>query len=61
MKKIPKPVRLLNRPETPALRAVVETSKAPRERLVERSYQQLVTSQNVDPDRAKRLLGTTEK
>lgn len=57
MKITPKPIRSITRPETPAVRAVVAAPKAPRAQLVERSYSQLVTVQNIAPERAKELLG----
>ena len=61
MKIITKPIRSITRPETPVIRAVVAASKAPRASLVERSYQQLVTVQNVDPERVTELLGLPQK
>ena len=36
-------------------------SKAPKDVVLARSYEQLVTRQGVHPDRAKQLLGLTEK
>jgi len=61
MKITTKPIRSITRPETPAVRAVVASPKVPRAQLVERSYQQLVTVQNVHPERAKELLGLSQK
>jgi len=57
MKIIPKPLTIKPRPNTPAMVAVVSASTAPRSQQVGKAYQQLVTSQDVHPDRAKRLLG----
>jgi len=59
MKILVKPLVLIDRPyiDVSALEALVTYPKAPRETLVERAYQQLVTGQGVHPDRAKRLLG----
>lgn len=47
-----KPVTLVHRPETPAMRAVV-TAYVPKKQ----TYDHLVTRQGVSPDRAKALLG----
>lgn len=60
MKKL-KPVTLINHPQTPALAAVVEATTASKDQLMARSYQQLVTSQGVAPERARQLLGLPEK
>ena len=59
MKIQPKPLTVKHRPHVSAVAAVVAASTAPREQQVQRVYQQLVTSQDVHPDRAKRLLGMT--
>jgi hypothetical protein len=56
MKVQPKPVKLLNHPEVPAIAALVPAS-APKGQVATRSYQQLVTQQGVSPERAKQLLG----
>ena len=56
MKIIPKPLTVKHRPNVSAVAAVLAASTAPRFQQVEKVYQQLVTSQDVHPDRAKRLL-----
>lgn len=58
MKFTPKP--FLTHRETPAIRAIV-TAPVPREAVTRLSYHHLVTSQNVHPDRAKQILGLSEK
>lgn len=57
MKITPKPLTVVHRPDVPAIAALVTDSKAPRAQVVERAYQQLVTRQDIHPDRAKHLLG----
>lgn len=47
------------RPVKPAAIAKVVSPKTSKKPMVERSYQHLVTSQGVSPDRAKQLLGLT--
>jgi hypothetical protein len=41
--------------------AVIPASTAPKAKVTQRAYQQLVTRQNVTPERAKQLLGWGEK
>ena len=58
MKIRPKPLRVTHRPDVPPLlEAIVTLTKAPREQTAQRAYHQLVTGQNVPPERAKTLLG----
>ena len=56
MKIIPKPLRVTHRPDTPAVAAVVAATTAPRTKTARRAYDQLVTVQNVSPERATSLL-----
>jgi hypothetical protein len=49
MKIVPKPMNVSVKP-------LVTPAPVPRNHVTTRAYQQLVTSQNVPPDRAKRLL-----
>ena len=63
MRIIPKPIKLIERPhlKMSALEVLVTLPQIPKERVVARAYQQLVTGQGVHPDRAKQLLGLPEK
>jgi hypothetical protein len=54
MKIVPKPITTHR--GGPAIKVIVE-STVPRDVVTERAYQQLVTSQDVAPDRANQLLG----
>lgn len=56
MKIITKPLTVKHRPDTPAVAAVVAATTAPRTKTARRAYDQLVTGQNVHPERAKSLL-----
>jgi hypothetical protein len=52
-------MKIQPRPLQTSLAALVK-SPVPKELVTARSYEQLVTSQGVHPDRAKRLLGLTK-
>jgi len=54
-----KPLTVKNMDEPVA--AVITASTAPKAKVTQRAYQQLVTRQNGTPERAKQLLGWGEK
>jgi hypothetical protein len=51
-----KPVLVLNHPKEPVLQGMLSES-ADKEKVLARSFQQLVTRHGMNPDDAKRLLG----